>query len=259
MGTLAPVRSSNVSTHAKRSTTHAVTLAAIPSPPPDDEALARRCAKRDPVAFELLMRRYNRRLYRVARAVLRDDDEAEDVVQDAYLAALRGIGAFRGGSRLSTWLTRITLNEAYARLRRRRRDARVVPLDGIDFTQMQGDGAMAIQSPAESPESAATRAELRRLLERSIDALPEQFRTAFMLREIEEMSVEEAAACLDIPEATVRTRAFRARALLRETLARQLDAATLDAFGFAGERCDRIVAHVLRRLTGEEPADVPES
>ena len=104
-----------------------------------------------------------------------------------------------------------------------------------------------VEGTAERPEAAAMRAELRRMLERRIDALPEQFRIVFMLREVEEMSVEETAECLDVPAATVRTRAFRARALLRESLSRDLDAATVDAFGFAGERCDRIVANVLER------------
>jgi RNA polymerase sigma-70 factor, ECF subfamily len=227
-----------------------------PSVPADDESLARRCAARDPAAFELVMRHYNRRLFRVARAVLKDDDEAQDVVQDAYIAAFRAIGDFRGTARLSTWLTRIVLNEAYGRLRRRKREARVVALDPYDRVALQSDAAMPSAGHDDDPERQAVRAELRRLLERHIDALPEQFRAAFMLREVEELSVEEAAACLQVAEATVRTRAFRARALLREALARELDVATLDAFGFAGERCDRIVAHVLRALA-EVDRDFP--
>jgi RNA polymerase sigma-70 factor (ECF subfamily) len=126
----------------------------------------------------------------------------------------------------------------------------VVPFEAVprrdEGERSPEEGIMPAET-VERPDAAAMRAELRRMLERRIDALPDQFRTVFMLRDVEEMSVEEAAECLDVPPATVRTRAFRARALLREALSRDLDAATVDAFGFAGERCDRIVANVLER------------
>ncbi|HEY1326375.1 MAG TPA: RNA polymerase sigma factor [Casimicrobiaceae bacterium] len=214
-----------------------------------DAELARRIAARDVGAFEHLMRRHNRRLFRVARAILRSDPDAEDALQDAYLAAYRGIAGFRGGSQLSTWLTRIVINEAYARLRKAAR-APVVPLE--ETHEMSDDTPHAPEgsegSHREGPEDAAMRTEVRRLLERHIDALPEQFRTAFVMREVEELSVEEIAQCLGVPEATVRTRAFRARALLRAALAREIDTATVDAYAFAGARCDRIVAAVLRRI-----------
>jgi RNA polymerase sigma-70 factor (ECF subfamily) len=224
----------------------------------DDLGLARRIGARDERAFEAVMRAHNRMLFRIARSILKDDAEAEDAVQDAYLAAYRGIAAFRGGAKLSTWLARIVINEAYARLRKRARAASVIPLDGVaGGSGVHGgtseEGAMADES-AERPEAEAMRAELRRMLERRIDELPEQFRTVFVLREVEELSVEETAAFLDLPPATVRTRAFRARALLRAALAREIDAATVDAFGFDGERCDRIVANVLRATRSFEPS-----
>ncbi|HTI46903.1 MAG TPA: RNA polymerase sigma factor [Casimicrobiaceae bacterium] len=236
----------------------AMTAQALPSPSPQvaaDAELARRVAARDPAAFEHLMRRHNRRLFRVARAILRSDADAEDALQDAYLAAWRAIAGFRGGSTLATWLTRIVINEAYARLRKTAR-ATVVSLEE---PHEMSDDAPDLPGRAEraGPEEGAMRAEMRRLLERHIDALPEQFRTAFVMREVEELSVEEVAAALDVPESTVRTRTFRARALLRAALAREIDMATVDAFGFAGERCDRIVRTVLQRIAGSTPVVPP--
>ena len=212
---------------------------------PDDAELARRIGARDERAFETVMRAHNRMLYRLARSILKDDAEAEDAVQEAYFAAYRNIASFRGGAKLSTWLARIVINESYARLRKQKRANVVVSLESA--APGAKEGIMA-EGAEERPEAAAMRAELRRLLERRIDALPEQFRIVFVLRDVEEMSVEETAECLEVPPATVRTRAFRARALLRESLSRDLDTATVDAFGFAGERCDRIVAHVLERV-----------
>ncbi|HEX7271715.1 MAG TPA: RNA polymerase sigma factor [Casimicrobiaceae bacterium] len=224
--------------------------AAAPQPQTDDAPLALRIGQRDERAFETMMRAHNRMLFRIARSILKDDSEAEDVLQEAYLAAYRNIAGFRGGAKLSTWLARIVINEAYARLRRRKRDSVVIPLESAERGAVE---AIMDEATAERPEAAAMRAELRRLLERRIDALPEAFRTVFVLRDVEEMSVEETAECLELPPATVRTRAFRARALLRESLSRDLDTATVDAFGFAGERCDRIVANVLERVRQSNP------
>ncbi|NML17585.1 RNA polymerase sigma factor [Azohydromonas caseinilytica] len=218
----------------------------LPASPADDEpALVRRIVAGDVAAFELLMRRHNRRLYRLARATLRDAAEAEDALQEAYLAAYRHLGAFRWDCSLSTWLMRLLLNACHDRQRRQARRDNVVPmLNGLD-----GAEAQAVPSDRrDEPEDAAARGEMRALLERHLDALPEAFRTVFMLRCVEELSVEETAQCLDIPEATVRTRQFRARSLLREALAREIDLAERDLFGFAGARCDRIVAGVLARL-----------
>jgi RNA polymerase sigma-70 factor (ECF subfamily) len=208
----------------------------------DDVTLARRVAERDEPALRELMRRHNQRLFRTARAILRDDAEAEDAVQEAYLKAIRGIGGFRAEAKLSTWLTRIAANEALERLRKRKR-AEVLPLEADVEMPPQDDAPQP-----DSPEQLAMRAETRRIVERRIDALPEAFRTVFVLRMVEEMTVEETAAALAVPEATVRTRLFRARSLLRESLARELDVAVEGAFGFAGERCDRITRAVLARL-----------
>lgn len=217
-----------------------------------DLEIVHRIAAGDTAAFELLMRRYNRPLYRTARSILRDDAEAEDTVQEAYLLAYRGIGNFRGDAKLSTWLTRIVVNEAIARSRKASRRAEIIRLDGD--IEPSGEQTMNDAS-SELPEQAAMRAEARRLLEKNIDRLPDVFRTVFVLRALEEMSVEEAAASLGIPEATVRTRFFRARSLLREALSREIDIAHEEAFAFDGERCDRIVAAVLGRLGDRNDAD----
>ena len=217
---------------------------------PDTE-IARRIALGDQDAFVLLMRRYNQTLYRTARSILRDDAEAEDAVQEAYMLAYRAIGSFRGEAKLSTWLIRIVVNEAIARSRKVSRRAQIINIAGGPEADT-AEGNMEAATP-EQPEHAAMRADSRRLLEAKIDALPESFRTVFVLRAIEDLSVEETAATLGIPEATVRTRYFRARSLLREALAREIDHAYGDAFAFAGGRCDRIVAGVLARI-GNLPA-----
>jgi len=195
-------------------------------------------------AFEAVMRQHNGRLFRVARAILKDDTEAEDALQDAYLEAYRHLGEFRGDAQLSTWLTRIVVNQSLMRLRRQKRERVVVPFDGPE----EREEVDVADENAEPPSSAAMRAEVRRLLERRIDELPIAFRTVFVMREVEDMTVDETAECLGIPPATVRTRLFRARSLLRTALARDVDSATVDVFGFAGARCDRIVAAVLSRI-----------
>lgn len=216
------------------------------APSQDDQALARRCARGDVAAFTLVMRRYNQRLYRVARAALRDDAEAEDALQDAYVRAFRSCAQFRGDAALSTWLTRIVLNECLARRRRAARRDNVVPISGAGELGVELDEL--VDTAGERPEAMAMRTEMRALLEAKLDALPFDLRTVFVMRSVEDMSVDEVARCLGVPEATVRSRHFRARALLREALARELDAVEGDAFGFAGDRCDRIVAAVLARL-----------
>jgi len=203
-----------------------------------ENSLKRGNQMNDLAAFEQLMRRHNRALYRTARSIVKDDAEAEDVLQEAYILAFRGMENFRGESSMSTWLTRIVINEAIARSRKKSRMADIIQLDG----------EAAMDEHNEQPEQVLLRSEARRLIEQKIDCLPDAFRTVFVLRALEEMSVEETAACLDIPEATVRTRYFRARGLLREALSRELDIALEDAFAFDGARCDRIVANVLKRL-----------
>jgi RNA polymerase sigma-70 factor (ECF subfamily) len=167
-------------------------------------------------------------------------------LQEAYLQAYRAVGGFRGESKLSTWLARIVANEALMRVRKRARRAEIVPLQpGTAEAEIDEipDEDMDLR-----PERSAQRSEMRRLLEAQIDLLPDDYRVVFVLRAVEEMSVEETAAALGIPQATVRTRLFRARGLLREGLAAKIDLACEDAFAFAGDRCDRIVARVLERV-----------
>lgn len=211
-------------------------------PAGDDVCVARRIAGGDCAAFESLMRRHNRRLYRLARAALHDDAEAEDALQEAYLTAYRAMAQFRGESSLSTWLSRTVLNECLGRLRKSARRQYLVPMVAEDE-----------QHPAPCDERAAPdhmllRAQVRAIVERKLDALPEDFRIVFVLRAVEEMSVEETADVLGIPEATVRSRHFRARSLLRESLACEIDVAERDLFDFGGAHCDRIVAAVLQKL-----------
>lgn len=220
-----------------------------------DVELVERASGGDEAAFEGIMRRHNRLLFRTARSILKSDAEAEDALQEAYLLAWRALATFRSESKLSTWLVRIVINEALGRLRRR--SAQVIPLD----TAMESTDPATQQSmqddPDQRPEQAAMRTQVRRLMEARIDTLPEAFRSVFMLRAVEELSVEEVSTALDLPEATVRTRYFRARGLLREGLSRDVDLAIGDAFAFDGARCDRIVATVLARLT--EDRDIPRS
>src|SRR5687768_10870588 len=166
-----------------------------------DTELVDRIAGHDHAAFEALMRRYNGRLFRVARAILKDDAEAEDALQDAYLDAFRHLAQFRGDSQLGTWLVRIVANHALMRLRRQKRDPVVVPFE--PRAQAPRLDAMEVADERiESPPDTARRAEVRRILERRIDELPLPFRTVFIMREVEEMSVEETAGCLGIPSAT---------------------------------------------------------
>ena len=206
--------------------------------PTDTELIASILAG-DMHAMEALMRLHNRRLYRTARAILRDEAEAEDAVQEAYLQAFRALGTFRGESKLSTWLVRITANEA---LMRRRRNARMAMTAALD---LEPD---SLESDEPGPENDAQRGETRRLLEARIDALPDTYRAVFILRALEELSVEETAGALGIPEATVRTRYFRARGLLRQSMAGDIDTTLADAFAFAGLRCDRIIREVFAKL-----------
>lgn len=220
--------------------------AALLSAQTSDTELATRAAAGDTAAFERIMRRHNRLLFRTARSILKSDAETEDALQEAYLRAWRAIGSFRAEARLSTWLVRIVINEALGR--RRRRSAQVLALDAtIDLENLALEDTME-GNPEHRPERGALRSEVRQLMEARIDALPEAFRTVFMLRAVEELSGEEVAAALGLPESTVRTRFFRARGLLRESLARDLDIAMADAFSFDGARCDRIVAGVMARL-----------
>jgi RNA polymerase sigma-70 factor (ECF subfamily) len=196
------------------------------------------------------MRRHNGALYRVARAILKNDADAEDALQESYLAAYRHIGEFRAEAKLSTWLTRIVVNQALARRRSQHRARTVVPFSNLPAEERIPVEAADTNDTDSSPEQSTTRAEFRHLLEHKIEDLPIAFRTVYVLRDVDELSGAETAECLSITEATVRTRLFRARGLLRESLSRELDMAAADVFHFGGEHCDRIVASVLARLKG---------
>lgn len=217
-----------------------------------DEELASRVARGDRAAFRPLMRRHNQAMFRAARSILRDDAEAEDAVQEAYLQAYRRIGGFRGDAKLSTWLLSIVVNESLGRLRRRQRRASVITLEG-ETAEEASPGEAATSADGDGPEHEALRAETRRLLERKIDQLPDAFRSVFVMRAVQELDVGDTATALGIGEATVRTRYFRARALLRESLAREIDLAQEEAFRFLGERCDTIVERVMARIADSPP------
>jgi RNA polymerase sigma factor (sigma-70 family) len=209
----------------------------------DDRSIARHIAGGDRAAFELLMRRHNRRLYRLARATLRDDAEAQDALQEAYLLAFRSMSQFRGDAALSTWLSRLVLNECLGRIRRRARRENVVPMVAAN-----NEMTHSCVDESESPDAALARAQVRNLLERRVDELPDSFRTVFVMRSVEDLSVAETAVMLGIAEETVRSRHFRAKSLLRAALEAQLGRAEGDLFEFGGAHCDRVVAGVLARL-----------
>jgi RNA polymerase sigma-70 factor, ECF subfamily len=214
----------------------------------DDERLVELARAGEAAAFRLITQRNNRRLYRVARGILGDDAEAEDVVQETYLRAFENLAGFRSESNLTTWLTRIAINEALGRKRKRRP---MLDLKHLDMLDEQGGTRVLIfpgVSAGSNPEADASRAEVRRLLERAVDELPAAFRVVFVMREIEQMSVEETASCLGLREETVKTRVHRARRLLREALDVQLAPALKDSFPFDGARCAHIADLVLERL-----------
>lgn len=218
-----------------------------------DAQLADLISHGDRDALTRLMRRYNQRLYRVARSILRNDADAEEAVQEAFYRAYRAMSKFRGDAALSTWLVRIVVNESNKRLRKINRLSTWMEFNS-DFKRndVTVDDTMDELLSSDQPEPALMRAQTRRLLESRIDGLPDAFRSVFVLRAVEELSVDETAVCLGIPPATVRSRYFRARGLLRKALKRQMDEGLGSAFSFAGERCDRIVAAVLARVEAAE-------
>jgi RNA polymerase sigma-70 factor, ECF subfamily len=199
-----------------------------------------------PEALHLIMRRCNRTLFRAARSILKDDHEAQDAVQAAYLSAFRAMDGFRGQAALRTGLVRIVVNQALRQLRDNKRRAGLICL-GEEMPPPSAHPSPGAAAP-ERPEEAAARGQVRGVLEAAIDALPDNYRAAFVLREVEEFSVAETASALGIPEATVRTRCFRAKSLLREALSREDGCDLAGAFPFAGVRCDAMVARVMARL-----------
>lgn len=237
------------------SPTPPVPKAAAEAAPSDEDVVARVLAG-DRSLYELLMRRHNQRLFRAVRAVLRDPSEAEDVLQDVYLAAFRSLADFDGRARFSTWLTRIAVNKAIDRRRQRMR--LVVPAEPRDEAA-ETEAAFGSSLDREDPERRSARCEFAHLLEDAIDALPEAFRIVFVLREIDGMSTHETAASLDLEINTVKTRLHRARSLLRKRLANDFGAEALRAFPFGAERCDRLVAAVLAELATQEQSASEQS
>jgi RNA polymerase sigma-70 factor (ECF subfamily) len=204
---------------------------------PDEEIVARILAGDQPL-YELVMRRHNRVLFRLVRSIVREDDEARDVVQAAYVRAYYHLAQFKGPGGFRAWLARIAINEAFARIRQPK-----APVDGDDEVLL----SLPALDTAE-PENIAIGGELLRLIQAAIDGLPVEFRSVFMLRGVEELSIAETAFMLDIKPATVKTRFHRARRLLQAALHRQIDDVARDVFGFAGAHCDAIVAAVLLRI-----------
>lgn len=210
-----------------------------------DDDLVRRAVARDADAIRAIMQANNQRLYRLARGIVGNASEAEDVVQEAYLHAFMSLESFRGGAALSTWLSRIVINEALGRLRRKRRESAVIEPGGPTTE------ARILQFPMntnEDPERAVAQRQILHLVERATDRLPVEFRSVFMARVVEGLSIEETADLLDIRPETVKTRLHRARQMVRKEIDEQIGPVLMDAFPFAGRRCVRLTEAVLRRL-----------
>lgn len=207
-----------------------------------DEEVVDRVRAGDTALFEVIMRRYNQRLFRVARSILSNDSDAEDVTQDAYVRSYMHLDQFEGRAKFSTWLTKIAVYEALARLRARRK---LVELDAMSET---GEDSMNLESRSPSPEQEVMTHTIKIVLEAAVEKLPDTYRSVFMMREVEGMSTSETAECLDLSEETVKVRLHRARSLLRKHIHAQTGAATVEAFQFLGARCDRMVSAVLARI-----------
>ncbi len=218
---------------------------ARPGGMPDEEVVARVLAGEQPL-FEILIRRYNQRLFRVARSIVRNDGEAEDVMQETYVRAYAHLGQFAQRARFSTWLTRIAIHEALARARRAGR------FEALDPGEPQGK-VSAVSAKREDPERQAYAKEIRELLEAAIDELPVDYRSVFVMRELEEMDTAETAEALEVSEEVVKTRLHRGRQMLREALCSRVGAANASAFEFHLSRCDAMVCAVLERLPAAPP------
>jgi len=211
-----------------------------------DLQLVRRALGRDETAVRAIIKANNRRLYRLARGILRNDNEAEDVVQETYVRAFTHLAEFRGYASLSTWLSRIAMNEALGRLRRRR--------PGVELSSLPPGTleAQIIQFPllsaTDDPERTMAQREIQHVVEAAIDELPEPFRMVFITRVVEGMNVEETADILSLKPETVKTRLFRARTMLRDNVEKKIGPVVMEAFPFAGHRCDRLTEAVLKRL-----------
>jgi RNA polymerase sigma-70 factor (ECF subfamily) len=225
----------------------------------DEEIVSRVCAG-DLASFEILMRRHNQRLYRIGRAILRNDTEAEDLMQDTYVRAYEHLKQFAGRAKFSTWLSRIAVNEALARRKRSGKEEALEPMADAKEDSAHRNYASApasrLQAPGRNPEQQAGDSELRNMLEDAIDSLPDDFRSVVMLRDVEEMDTAETAASLDISEENVKTRLHRARALLRKKLYLRAGEQKAAAFTFNAVRCDRVVKGVFERIAGISTASV---
>jgi RNA polymerase sigma-70 factor, ECF subfamily len=218
----------------------------------DEDELIAAAKRRENRAFELLMRRYNRRLFRVSRSILRDEAAAEDAVQECYLRAFMNLDRYQPTGSFGAWLTRLAINESLMLKRRTKHSTLTLEDAEEQLGNNQNEDLDSLSTP-DVVNATCT----RQLLEHAIDSLPQPFRTVFVLREVEQLSTEETAVCLDINEATVKTRLHRAHARLREDIENRLRREHLTLFDFDGERCDRIVAHVLSRLSGAAVSSMP--
>jgi RNA polymerase sigma-70 factor, ECF subfamily len=231
-----------------------VEVATQPKPLSDEEVVVRVLAG-ETAMFEIVMRRHNQRIYRVARAILRNDGEAEDVMQDAYVRAYEHLHQFAGRAKFSTWLTRIAVHEALARQRRSKRYEELGPT-----SEREGDPMDRFASLTPNPEQQMSNSELRRLLEQAVEKLPDAYRAVFMLREVEDMSTTDAAYALEITEENVKVRLHRARALLRKSLFAVAGTESREAFNFNAVRCDRVVKNVFERIQKRAPKpEIPQA
>jgi RNA polymerase sigma-70 factor (ECF subfamily) len=226
----------------------AVEVGAV-APALSDHDIVRRVRAGESELFEMLMRRHNQRVYRVARAVMKDEAEVEDVMQQAYINAFRHLHQFEERSKFSTWLTRIVLHEAFSRRRKLRRSESLTRLES-EVDEERVASMDMLRSPHADPERQAYAQELTRVLEAAVDTLPESYRTVFMLRDIEGLSTSETGAGLGLREEAVKTRLHRARAMIRRAVTARIGEIAPGSFEFHAPRCDRVVAAVLARISG---------
>jgi RNA polymerase sigma-70 factor (ECF subfamily) len=205
-----------------------------------DEDVVRRVLGGDTALFEILMRRYNQRLFRVARGIMHTDADAEDVVQQAYVSAYANLAQFGGAAAFSTWLTRIVINEALGRMRKRNR------LSEVDIEE---PAVTRLKAPIATPEDQVSRRETGAILEAAVALLPDNYRVVFMMREVEQLSVAETAECLELSEENVKVRLHRAKAMLRESLFAEMERAAGETFQFMSTRCDRMVERVMTTIS----------
>ena len=215
-----------------------------------DEQVVERVLAGETALYEIIMRRYNQRLYRLVLSILRDRDETEDVMQDAYVRAYQHLEQFEGRAAFSTWLARIAVHEALARLRSRRR------MQQLDTELDEGEISVNLTSASVNPEESTSQAELARLLEQSLMRIPEQYRTVLMLRDVEGLSTSETAAALDLTEENVKVRLHRGRSSMRRDLLARVGTTAKDAFPFMGQRCDRVVKRVFDCLSARTNANL---